>query len=46
MNTGHWPVTAATAEGRIDSRACVVNMCVLGAKSCFRQNSVFHSINF
>ena len=34
------------AEGRIDSRACVVNMCVLGEKSCFRQNSVFHSIDF
>ena len=36
----------AAAEGRIDSRACVVNMCVLGEKSCFIQNSVFHSIDF
>ena len=35
-----------SAEERIDSRACVVNMCVLGEKSCFRQNSVFHSIDF
>ena len=36
----------AAAEGRTDSRACVVNMCVLGEKSCFWQNSVFHSIDF
>ena len=36
----------AAAEGRNESHACVVNMCVLGEKSCFRQNSVFHSIDF
>ena len=33
-------------EGRTDSLACVVNMCVLGEKSCFGKNSVFHSIDF
>ena len=27
----------AAAEGRIDSRGCVVNMCVLGEKSCFEK---------
>ena len=36
----------AAAEGRIDSRACVVNMCVLGEKSCFVKISVFHLIDF
>ena len=36
----------AAAEGRIDSRACAVNMYVLGEKSWFRQNSVFHLIDF
>ena len=30
----------------IDSPTCIVNMCVLGEKSCFKQNSVFHSIDF